>query len=63
MKFRIWDNENNKYYEPIYMADKGHLEYLSVRPNGRLLMNKNGKIIDESVFPDRFIIEYESEVV
>jgi hypothetical protein len=37
IKFRIWDNEENKFFEPIYEAYKGKLLDLSFDTNGRLL--------------------------
>ena len=57
MKFRVWDNENNKYFEPTYMAYAGKLEELVMEPNGRLIMRTMTEFIDESMFPNRFIVE------
>lgn len=54
IKFRAWDKENNKWYEPTYEAYKGDLEYLVVGMGGDLTMNKNGGMRHESVFPKRF---------
>lgn len=63
IKFRIWDNENNRWYEPIYEAYAGRLEDLSLSPSGQLCMRrfKDGTHIEESVhesiFPERFIYQ------
>lgn len=57
MKFRVWDNENNKYFEPTYMAYAGKLEELVMKPNGRLAIRTMDEFIDESMFPNRFIVE------
>lgn len=57
MKFRVWDNENNKYFEPTYMAYAGKLEELVMKPTGRLMIRTMDEFIDESMFPNRFIFE------
>lgn len=57
MKFRAWDNENNKYFEPTYRAYDNELEELVIKLNGRLTMRTMHEFIDESMFPNRFIVE------
>lgn len=57
IRFRAWDNENKKYYEPTYKAYKGELEELMIQPNGRITIRTLDHIIDESVFSDRFVLE------
>ena len=61
IEFRVWDNDNNKYFEPIYRAYKGELEELLMQPSGKLLLRKIEKGIEalygESLFPDRFVVE------
>jgi len=63
IKYRIWDNENNRYYEPTYEAYKGNLEDLSVGMGGDLSMRtfekgtRDVKTIHESMFPNRFVVE------
>lgn len=57
MKFRAWDNENNKYFEPTYMAYVGEVEDLQIGLNGRLSLRTMYEFIDESLFPGRFIVE------
>ena len=58
MKYRIWDNENNKYFEPIYLACEGKLEELLMSPSGELNMRTLNGFAHESTFPDRFVVEY-----
>ena len=41
IKFRAWDKENNKYFEPTREAFRGRLEDIVVGMNGRFLM-RNG---------------------
>ena len=58
IKFRFWDNENNKYFKPTYAAHLGKLEELLLSQKGALVMrNIYNEITHESLFPDRFIIE------
>jgi uncharacterized phage protein (TIGR01671 family) len=57
IKFRAWDTYENKYFEPIYEAYNGKLESLNISMNGRLGLRKLKGTEDESLFPDRFIIE------
>lgn len=62
IKFRAWDTEENKYYEPVYAAYKGDLHELMVSFNGRLSAHtlnaeKGSCMVDESLFPDRYILE------
>lgn len=56
--FRVWDNENNKYFEPTYEAYNGKLEDLHIGLRGDLFMRTmDGTIHCDSVFPGRFEIE------
>jgi len=56
--FRVWDNENNKYFEPTYEAWKGKLEDLHIGLTGDLFMRTmDGTIHCDSVMPGRFEIE------
>jgi hypothetical protein len=58
LKYRVWDNENNKYFEPTYAAYKGELEELLLSPSGRLSLRTYRYLYDcESMFPNRFIVE------
>jgi hypothetical protein len=55
-KVKIWDTENNKWYEPINEASRGNLYQLYLSPNGSLFerSSKDG-FTHESLFPDRYI--------
>lgn len=58
LKFRIWDNEENKYFKPIYEAYKGNLLDLSISLSGELLRRTiEFPSEHESRFPDRYVIE------
>lgn len=56
IKFRAWDKENNKFFKPTYRAYVGELEYLSVGLEGRLMLTTIEGNVDESMFPERFIL-------
>lgn len=56
-RFRAWDILNNKYFENTYEAYKGDLEILQIGLNGRLQLITSLERRDESLFPDRFIIQ------
>ena len=58
IKFRAWDRENNQWYKPTHMAYAGQLESLEINvTSGRLgLVTLKGRY-DESLFPDRFVIQ------
>jgi len=57
IKFRAWDKEKNEYFKPTYEAYRGKVEHLLITMTGRLTMRTLTEIIDESMFPDRFIVE------
>ena len=58
IKFRVWDNEDNKYFEPIYEAYKGNLLDLSIGLGGRLLRRTlQLPAEDESMFKNRYLLE------
>jgi hypothetical protein len=58
IEFRIWDNEEQKYFEPIYEAYKGNLIDLSISTNGRLLRRTLAMPAeDESMFEGIYEIE------
>ncbi len=57
IKFRVWDKENNCWYQPVYEAYKGNLEHLLISLNGSLNIRTMTSLIHESGgFPDRFIM-------
>ena len=55
LKFRVWDKEENKFFEPIYEAYKGNLMDLSIGLSGDLI-RRTLQIPSEhqSCFPDRY---------
>lgn len=55
-KFRAWDKEKNKMFEPTYRAYAGELEDLLISLKGDLILRKIDETIHESLFPDRFIL-------
>jgi len=55
-KFRVWDNDHKKFFEPVFDASNGKLEELLIQPNGRLLLREIDGVIGESLFPNRFIL-------
>ncbi len=55
-KFRIWDKENNCFWENIYEAYKGNVQELLINLNGDLILRTLEGTTHESVFPDRFEI-------
>lgn len=61
--FRAWDKENNKFFEPTFKAYNGKVEELLFSQSGRLCIRKTGYLIDESCFPDRFIIEWATGIM
>lgn len=55
-KFRAWDKEKNKMFEPTYRAYAGELEELLISLKGDLILRKIDETIHESLFPDRFVL-------
>lgn len=59
MKYKFWDKYEQKWFKPVYKADKEQFDELLVTQNGDVLQRKfeDGqiKIIDESTLQDRFI--------
>lgn len=57
-KYRIWDKQENKWYQSTYEAYRGKLQDMYVGTHGDLHMHemRNGQIelIHESIFPDRY---------
>jgi uncharacterized phage protein (TIGR01671 family) len=60
IKFRAWDNENNKFFETIHKAYEGKIEELNINLLGGLWMRTmSGHPIGELAFPNRFeIMQY-----
>lgn len=57
IKFRAWDKETNKYFEPTYQVYMGRLEDLTIGLSGRLQKRTCRGVVDESVFPGRYVVE------
>ena len=58
IKFRVWDTEENKYFEPVYEAYKGMLLDLSIGLGGRLMRRTlQMPAEDESNFKGRYLLE------
>lgn len=65
--YKIWDKENNKFYEPTYEAYNGKLEDLTLTPSGELIMRKMNEsreveTIHESRFPGRFEVILDTDI-
>jgi len=58
IKFRAWDNEENKYFKPTYEAYKGNLKDLSIGLGGRVIRRTlEMPAEDESMFKNRYLLE------
>ncbi len=58
IKFRAWDSEKGKYFEPIHRAYSGELEELLLTQSGDLLFRTmHNEMTHESLFPNRFTVE------
>ena len=57
IKFRAWDNETNKYFEPTYQSYMGSLEELTIALSGRLQKRTCRGVADESMFHGRYVVE------
>lgn len=60
VKFRIWDNQEQKFFEPIYDASNGNLQEILIGCSGDInvrRINQYGNIIleHESIYPNRFV--------
>lgn len=62
-KFNIWDKYANDWYKPVYKGFEGQFEELLLTPHGALTMRTIDKIIDESMFPNRFEVIFEQPKV
>lgn len=54
IKFRAWDNLENRWYKPTFEGYRGKIEEIMLSPRGRLTMRTMTELIDESMFPNRF---------
>lgn len=53
--FRVWDTENNCFWQDVNEGHVGKIEQLFIGPSGKFILRQNGINIHESVFPGRFI--------
>ncbi len=59
IKFRAWDKEKGKMFEPTFRAYAGELEELHISLDGRLGLRKFDGYHDQSMFPERFeVMQY-----
>lgn len=56
IKFRAWDCNKNKMYQPIHKAYKGELMELLIGFGGQLLEHNMRGITHESAFDNKFIL-------
>lgn len=57
LKFRIWDKEENKFFEPIYDASNGNLLDLTITLSGELIRRTLEHCAEhQSIFPDKYLI-------
>jgi uncharacterized phage protein (TIGR01671 family) len=55
IKFKIWDKEQGKFYEPVFEAYKGNLHELLITTSGELCERTlDPALRHESCFPDRY---------
>jgi len=57
IKFRAWDKEENRWYQPVHEAYKGEVHELFVTFGGQLVAHTINGINHESIFPDRYILQ------
>lgn len=55
-EYKIWDNEESKWYEPIYQAHSGELSDLFLSQDGKLLEQTITGIFHESAFSDKYTV-------
>jgi hypothetical protein len=59
---RIWDKENNRFWEDVNEGYNGKIEQLLVSPSGEVIMRTIDKMIHESMFPGRFVLNMRLKV-
>jgi len=58
IKFRAWDNKENKYFKPTYAAYKGELRDLSIGLGGDIIRRTLDMPAEhQSMFPNQYILE------
>lgn len=53
-RFRVWDKENNCWFQPTYKAYLREIEELLLTQEGELVLRKYNRMEHESLFPNRF---------
>lgn len=53
-KYKIWDNEKECWYKPIYNVWKGELHDLTLTQSGELMLRDMNGTTHESSFPGRY---------
>lgn len=57
IKFRVWDKENNKFWEDFNEAYNNKIEQLLISPGGDICIRKMDGMYHESTFPGRFVLQ------
>jgi uncharacterized phage protein (TIGR01671 family) len=56
IKFRIWDKQQNQWYQPIFKVYENKKYELLIDTSGEIIMRTMNDLKHESLFPDRFQI-------
>ena len=58
LKYRVWDNEKQEFFKPIYEAYKGNLLDLSIGLSGDIMRRTLDIPCEhESCFPNRYVVQ------
>lgn len=57
IEFRVWDKENNKYWEDVNEAYNGKIEQLFIGPSGEVFIRTMNGMYHESKFTGRFVVQ------
>ena len=55
-KYKIWDTEENKWFEPVFEAYNRKIDHLLIGTEGELFRRTFDEFQHESIFPNRYII-------
>lgn len=61
-RFRLWDNDNKRFFEPTYRAYEGIVEEVLLSPGGDLGIRTLQGMRHESLFPERFEIQWDTGI-
>lgn len=56
IKFRAWDTQERKWFDPTYRAYEGKVEDLLIGLNGHLIKRESHQLSHESMFPNRYVL-------